>query len=540
MSIVNNKQCQNCFKTFKLYPEDLEFYQKINVPEPKLCRPCRMQRRLAYRNERHLYERKCSLTGKKIISAFSSDKPFPVCDIEAWWQDSNDAVKYGKDFDFNKPFFSQWRELVNKVPRLALQQQKPMENSEYCNCASRNKNCYLVFSTNNCEDCYYGSWVNKSLNCLDNTNIMDCELCYQCVDCRECYHTFYAQESNNCTDCRFIKNCSGCKNCLFCTNLVNQEYCVFNRQTTKDKYLEFIKKLDFQDYQKIKEYKENFNGQKSKSIVKNLYGTHNENSFGNYLNNNNNAYYYFECDSSERIRYCVCLDNVKDSMDYSYWGGGAELIYECQACGYNLHNLKFCNLCWTDCHDLEYCDHCFSCNNCFGCVGLKKKQYCLLNKQYSEEKYIKLKDKIIAYLRTTQEYGEFFPISMSHFAYNESLAQEHFLLNKENVIANNWQWKEKDKKDYLSAHDDILACAICGKNFKLVKKEKEFYQKEKIAQPNKCPDCRHLERMALRNPRSLWQRQCQRPNCHNTFETTYSPEKKELVYCEDCYNKEIY
>ena len=33
--------------------------------------------------------------------------------------------------------------------------------------------------------------------------------------------------------------------------------------------------------------------------------------------------------------------------------------------------------------------------HCFGCVGFKHKQYCILNKQYTKEEYEKLVQKII-------------------------------------------------------------------------------------------------------------------------------------------------
>jgi len=28
--------------------------------------------------------------------------------------------------------------------------------------------------------------------------------------------------------------------------------------------------------------------------------------------------------------------------------------------------------------------------------------------------------------------------------------------------------------------------------------------------------------------------------CTNEFETPYAPDRPEIVYCEECYNKEIY
>jgi hypothetical protein len=44
--------------------------------------------------------------------------------------------------------------------------------------------------------------------------------------------------------------------------------------------------------------------------------------------------------------------------------------------------------------------------------------------------------------------------------------------------------------------------------------------------------------MALRNPRKLFDRKCDK--CWVKIKTTYSPDRKEIVYCESCYNKEVY
>jgi len=43
--------------------------------------------------------------------------------------------------------------------------------------------------------------------------------------------------------------------------------------------------------------------------------------------------------------------------------------------------------------------------------------------------------------------------------------------------------------------------------------------------------------MALRNPRKLYERVCDK--CGKDMITTYSPERPEVVYCESCYNKEV-
>lgn len=167
--------CAVSGQQFSIPDSEQEFLRSMDVPLPTISPYERMRRRLSYRNERNLYHRKCGLTGKQIISSASEEKPYPVYSIDAWWSDKWDPPSYGRNFDFNRTFFEQFFELRNQVPRLTLQQQQPMWNSEYCNCASQNKNCYLCFSTNHCEDCYYGSWINFSKDCVDNEKKDDCK-----------------------------------------------------------------------------------------------------------------------------------------------------------------------------------------------------------------------------------------------------------------------------------------------------------------------------------------------------------------------------
>jgi len=180
----------------KVTNKDFEFYKEMQVPPPTLCSFCRMIRRLSWRTERFLYHRTCDLTGKQIISAFSPEPAqnrkypkFPVYDLDAWWSDKWDPLSYGQDYDFSRPFFDQFFELQSKVPRAALQQQKPMENSTYCNAASHNKNCYLMFSSNRSEDCYYGSWVNSCRDCIDNTNLIGVVFDRACLNNTTFSHT---------------------------------------------------------------------------------------------------------------------------------------------------------------------------------------------------------------------------------------------------------------------------------------------------------------------------------------------------------------
>ncbi len=112
---------------------------------------------------------------------------------------------------------------------------------------------------------------------------------------------------------------------------------------------------------------------------------------------------------------------------------------------------------------------------------------------------------------------------------------------------------EKEKKDYISQTykvpekiievedsicDEILACEETGKNFKIQKVELDFYRKMNLPIPKYCPDVRHFKRLQLRNPRKLCGRKCMK--CGFYIETTYSPDRPEKIYCEECYLKGVY
>ncbi len=76
-----------------------------------------------------------------------------------------------------------------------------------------------------------------------------------------------------------------------------------------------------------------------------------------------------------------------------------------------------------------------------------------------------------------------------------------------------------------------------------------LYRKMGIPIPKKCFACRRNDRLALRNPRKLWHRTCMcdkenhfhsTDKCEVEFETSYAPNRPEIVYCEKCYQQEVY
>jgi len=263
------------------------------------------------------------------------------------------------------------------------------------------------------------------------------------------------------------------------------------------------------------------------------------------------SYYMFQ---SQECAYCYDCGDLKSSMDAlePYHG---ELQYETHACnlGYGLCGVSKS----YECKNVHYSEYCFSCSDCFGCFGLRAKKHCIFNRQYTQEDYERLVPKIIEHMKKFAEWGEFFPAASTVFGYNETAAQDYYPLTQKEVLRRGWRWKKEEddvpkvsrtiSASQLPAHitdvpDDILnwaiTCKITGRPFKLVKPELELYRKLKLPVPHLHPDERHRRRMALRNPRHLWVRTCMK--CGKGIETTYAPERPEIVYCEECYLKEVY
>src|SRR3989338_9009433 len=96
------KNCKNCKKEFEVRKDDLGFYEKMKSPAPNYCPDCRVMRRLAFRNERTIYKRTCSKSGKPIVSLYPENTPFPVYDQHIWNGDEWDPMDYGQDYAPNR------------------------------------------------------------------------------------------------------------------------------------------------------------------------------------------------------------------------------------------------------------------------------------------------------------------------------------------------------------------------------------------------------------------------------------------------------
>ncbi|MCX6791159.1 MAG: hypothetical protein NTV62_03145 [Candidatus Gribaldobacteria bacterium] len=577
--------CQNCKIEFIIEPADFDFYEKTKVPSPTWCPECRERRRLVFRNVNHLYKRTCNLCGKNIISRISPDKPYTVYCSKCWWSDQWDPLGYGKEYDFSRPFFEQFQELILQTPHVGVFNANNID-SEWVNHETDDKNCYLNFGGHFNENSAYNDFEMKGKSCFDNYWIWQCELCYENINCERCWKTFFSRDCFDCLSAILSSDCRSCQNILGCSGLRNKQYCLFNQQVSKEEYQKFINDNPLGSSKKLAGLKQKayatwvLTPKKYSQILKC------NNAKGCFITESKNVENAWYADKSEDSKHLFITASIKDSYDCSSLGW-AESCYEMGHC-VGVGSSKFSAFVLgggsaevMGAFNLQYCLATPSTSDCFGCCNLKSKKYCILNKQYTKEAYEELVPRIIQQMNNltyidkkgkTYKYGEFFPIELSPFGYNETNAQDYYPLTKEQAISQGFNWSDYDPQikyefsnyqipdNVQDVQDDILEktlkCEISGKGYKIIPMELQFYRQMNLPIPKRAPLQRHVDRMAQLLPRKLFKRQCMRqatqrnsrPSqtheygdgaCPNTLETPYSPDRPEIIYCEACYLKEI-
>jgi hypothetical protein len=380
-------------------------------------------------------------------------------------------------------------------------------------------------------------------------------------------------DSAGCVDVYYSFDCRNCQNCIGCVGLRNKNYCIFNKQYTKEDFLIRKEELKIGSYISQKNILDKLNILMLKHPRKYIHTMKSDNISGDYIFGSKNVKNSFTSYHGYDVKYSQDVRNTKDAYDVLVANFTEGLMYEDAICGLQSSQIKFSVECYPSCLNLTYCAFCSGSSNLFGCVGLRNKEYCIFNRQYTKEEYFEMVEKIKKHMNemlykddsnNIYKYGEFFPSHFSPFAYNDTIAQEYFSLNEKIAKEKKYEWRNLEKREHemtlfnsdIPDHiddvtEDILKENIecedkeicnhnCSKAFRIISLELVFYKKNKIPLPRKCPNCRHYERISSRNPVKLWHRSCMKEGCQNEFETSYSPDRPEIVYCEKCYQQEVY
>lgn len=560
------RQCQNCKNDFVIEVDDFSFYEKMKVPVPTWCPDCRMVRRLSFRNERNLFRRKDAHTGQDSFSGFPAEAHLNTYENNYWHGDAWSGLEYGVAYDFSVPFFKQFYDMLSVVPLPAKSSAGFMIDSDYCNEAGRLRNAYLCFDSDFVENSAYLVKATHMKDSFDSHEVIEDELCYEDVMVYKCYRTFFSLDCENCVDVWFSKGLRGCTDCFGCVNLKGKSHYFFNEPLSKEEYDKRIEELHLASHESIEQLRVALLEFWQKFPVKYYHGIRNVSCTGERISDSKNVRNSVSVQDGENLRYVqISVLKAANSYDCNQLFMGIENAYECVTCGDGAYNLRYCFNCWGEVRDLEYCSYCVGSSNCFGCVGLIKQQYCILNRQYTKEEYFKLRAEIIAHMDAMPYrdslgrdyiYGSFFPSEFSPLAYNESLAQDYVPLDAELAKEQGFVWREPNAREFqttLASTDlpdtiasvsdeitkEVISCELCKRAYRIVPLELQFYRRIGLPLPHKCHNCRFLDRYMFINKPKLYLRSCMKSGCQNTFETSYAPSQTDIVYCEQCYQQEV-
>jgi hypothetical protein len=421
------------------------------------------------------------------------------------------------------------------------------------NFAGGNKNCYLLLNSTANEECSYSRGIINSRDTVDTYFADQAERCYEGVNVNKSNTVLWGQNSMDCLNSYFISSCSDCQYCFGCVNLRHKSYHFLNKPLSKD---EWKKRTDniLGSHEKIEQFKKEFRQFRLKFPHKENNNLKSVNCSGDYIFESKNCTSCLEAFLSEDCKFALFVKILKDSRDVVGRGVKSELLLETVAVGHGCSRVIGS---WSieGSHDVEYSFDLRASSYCIGCVGLKHGEYCILNKRYEEVEFKALREKILAELKEKNVYGCYFPSELSPWAYNETLAQENFALDKERAIAEGFRWEEdiprtqgketmtpeqipddiKDAPDSIT--NETLKCVSCGYNYRLIPAEFAFYRRLLVPVPRQCFNCRHIDRVRRRGPFKLFDRKCAK--CQKDIKTTYSPGHPEIVYCEQCYQSEV-
>jgi len=549
----------HCEGEFEIQSEDIEFLKMLRVPAPNFCPTCRRMRRYVHIGQLKLFKRSCDAPGhtESMISILPQECPFPVFDYKYIASDEFDPFGYGQEYQENKSPLEQFREMNKIFPTPSFfKRSSSSVNSDYSNGGRNLKNGYFVMSAFDSEDIWYSHAIRNCKKVMDSRLLDDSEYVYRGILSQNMYNSSFVYFSKDSIDSMFLFDCKNCVSCFGCVNLRNQKYCVWNKQLTKEEYEKFIDSIYPISVSTLKEFQEKF-WQLVKSLPMNA--SRNiavENVQGIFLRNSRNLYDVNNSNESENIRYADGCFGHHDSMDVLYSGGSSSRFYSVINTGSKSNNIKF-SMFTGECADSEFLVSCKNVQNCFMCCGINDVSYCIFNKKYEKEEYFLLVDTIKTEMLQRGEYGDGLPMSFSAQSYNFSLSQINFPLTEEEIIKlGGYIAQEPDTNaagikllsvpELPQIIDDVsdeivnqaIQCDTTGRPFRIIQTELDLYRKMKLPLPTVHPTVRMQEALLLSLDGKKYETTCAK--CKKHIFSAFNPEDNFILYCEKCYQQEVY
>lgn len=279
-------------------------------------------------------------------------------------------------------FFQELQRILYNIPKAAARIESS-ENCEYCDNVYYSQNLLFCFDMANCKDSYFTYDSYMAIQCVDCDYAVECESCYESVDTVKCFNCDFLFDCLDMRDSMHCHNCHNCHDVFGCVNLANKSYCIFNRQLSEEEYKQLLPKYKSLPKEKINEIILQIKSQHPRRQVKAAY---NENSpYGNYIYHNKNCYLSFDAGHNENCAYLYDSFYNRYSMDMTYASRYNEQAYEIVESNKINESAYVVNS--DSCRNSFYLFDCKGVTDSIGCVGLRSRRFCILNRQLSEEEY---------------------------------------------------------------------------------------------------------------------------------------------------------
>ena len=315
-------------------------------------------------------------------------------------------------------FLEQFSVLFASHTKAAVSHVWSNENADYCNTCFGTKNAYLSFVSGfNTQNIFYSTQTWENVQNVFNSSLVtngSSNVYYSRV-INNSYNVFYSQYMYNCSDMWFCSSCIWCHHCIDCEWLENMSYCIGNKQYTQNIFEDMKREYTPEKFSILHWStfaKKGLNFSCGDCVWSWLYRCNN-------LIDGYNAMHYAD---SKNVVFSDGLTWVKNYYDCIDTGTNSNDFYAICQWGEDSNHCYMCNFVSLWCFNVFYSIHMESCSFCLGCIGLKNKQFCILNKQYTkEERYAKV-DEIFSAMEQEGTLWEFFPASMNPFYFNDTAA----------------------------------------------------------------------------------------------------------------------
>jgi len=198
---------------------------------------------------------------EKFVELFASDIDLPkkyTCQKNGKDVFMSEKYKYPrfvhedglKDFVGEIDEVKGFEDLIKQISKIAVFRGNKIMNSEVVEASDH------IYSSNyiyNSQHIYMGQKIMFSENCSESEYLLACRggsgsnFSIRLFDSSKTANSFEIDWSGNISNSYFIHDCFDLRDCMFCFHIRSKEYCIGNKQYTKEKYLE-LKKVLLEEY----------------------------------------------------------------------------------------------------------------------------------------------------------------------------------------------------------------------------------------------------------------------------------------------------